>query len=65
LKKKPIEKLTDEEIIRAVYAERGRKNPTGGLARFQGNSEEVQQGVATRFVNELEDALAALKKEKK
>jgi hypothetical protein len=63
LKKKPIEQLSDEEIIRAIYAERGRKDESGGLARFRGNSDEVQRAVARRFENEMRDALEALTKE--
>jgi len=63
LKKKPIEKIGDEEIIRAIYAERGRKDESGGLAHFRGNSEQVQRAVARRFENELRDALEALAKD--
>jgi Type VI secretion system spike protein VgrG3-like, C-terminal len=63
LKEKPIEELSDEQIIRAIYAERGRKDESGGLARFRGNSDEVQQAVAGRFENEMRDALEALTKE--
>jgi hypothetical protein len=64
LKKKPIETIGDEEVIRAIYAERGRKDESGGLARFRGNSEEVQRAVARRFENEMRDALEALNKER-
>jgi Type VI secretion system spike protein VgrG3-like, C-terminal len=63
LKKKPIEQIGDEEIIRAIYAERGRKDESGGLTHFRGNSDEVQRAVARRFENELRDALEALSKE--
>ena len=58
-------KLSDEELIRAIYAERGCKNPDGTLARFAGNSIAVQKGVAKRFEKELNDALVMLSKEKK
>jgi Type VI secretion system spike protein VgrG3-like, C-terminal len=63
LKKMPIEQISDEQIIRAIYAERGRKDESGGLARFRGNSDEVQRAVARRFENELRDALEALRRE--
>lgn len=62
LKMKTIDKLTDEDIIKAVYPERGKKNDQGELFYFKGNSPAVQKAVANRFVNELKDALAALKK---
>jgi hypothetical protein len=63
LKSKNVDELSDEEIIRAVYAERGRKDGRAELVYFRGNSPEVQAAVASRFVNELRDALAALRKE--
>ena len=47
----------------AIYAERGRKGPGGGLARFSRNSPKVQQGVAQRFKDEQRDALAMLAQE--
>lgn len=53
----------DEELIRAIYGERGRKKPDGNLAYFSGNSASVQKGVANRFKSELQDALAMLAKE--
>jgi hypothetical protein len=55
-----VSKMTDEEIIRAVYAERGRKDENGTLVRFSSSSADVQASVAQRFVDELADALAAL-----
>lgn len=51
----------DEAVIRAVYAERGRRDAGGSLVHFRNNSPEVQQGVANRFVSELKDALAMLR----
>jgi hypothetical protein len=63
LKDTAIADLTDAQIIRAIYAERGRNDEQGGLVHFKGNSEAVQKAVANRFVNELRDALAALEKE--
>jgi LysM repeat protein len=53
----------DEKLIRAIYAERGRKKPDGNLAYFGKSSPSVQKGVANRFTNECKDALAMLAKE--
>jgi murein DD-endopeptidase MepM/ murein hydrolase activator NlpD len=53
----------DKQLICAIYAERGRKKPDGGLAYFSKSSSSVQTGVANRFKNELQDALAMLAKE--
>jgi murein DD-endopeptidase MepM/ murein hydrolase activator NlpD len=53
----------DEQLIRAIYAERGRKKPDGNLIYFSKSSPNVQKGVANRFKNELNDALAMLAKE--
>lgn len=47
----------DRNLIRAIYAERGRKNAQGNLAYFPRNSRAVQQGVARRFTDEEKDAL--------
>ena len=55
----------DEQLIRAIYAERGRKKADGNLAYFSKSSPNVQKGVANRFQNELNDALAMLAKEVK
>jgi len=53
----------DEQLIRAIYAERGRKKSDGNLAYFSKSSPSVQTGVANRFKNEQQDALAMLAKE--
>lgn len=53
----------DEQLIRAIYAERGRKKPDGNLAYFSRSSPNVQTGVANRFKNEQQDALKMLAKE--
>jgi murein DD-endopeptidase MepM/ murein hydrolase activator NlpD len=53
----------DEQLIRAIYAERGRKKPDGNLAYFGKSSPSVQTGVANRFKSELQDALAMLARE--
>src|ERR1041385_6241761 len=60
---KPADPQYDEQLIRAIYAERGRKKPDGNLAYFGKSSPSVQAGVANRFKNELQDALSMLAKE--
>jgi len=45
--------MSDEELIKAVYAERGTK--------FSGSTAEVQAGVKGRFVKEEQDILGLLK----
>src|ERR1700741_1519608 len=53
----------DEQAIRAIYAERGKKKADVNLVYFSRSSPAVQKGVANRFKNELQDALAMLAKE--
>jgi murein DD-endopeptidase MepM/ murein hydrolase activator NlpD len=55
----------DEQLIRAIYAERGKTKADGSLVYFSKNSPNVQKGVANRFRNELNDALAMLAKDVK
>ena len=55
----------DEQLIRAIYAERGKTKADGSLVYFSKNSPNVQRGVANRFKNELNDALAMLAKDAK
>lgn len=50
-------------LIRAVYAERGRRGPDGLLVYFRRNSQAVQAGVARRFVEEERDAMDMLASE--
>ena len=50
----------DRALIRAIYAERGRKTADGQLARFSRNSLAVQKGVSKRFVSEERLALRML-----
>ena len=60
---KPSDPDFDKQLISAIYAERGRKKPDGNLVYFSKSSPSVQAGVAKRFKNELQDALAMLAKE--
>lgn len=53
----------DEQLIRAIYAERGKRKADGNLAYFSKSSASVQTGVANRFKNELLDALKMLANE--
>ena len=55
----------DEQVIRAIYAERGKTKADGSLVYFSKNSPNVQKGVANRFKSELKDALAMLAKDVK
>ena len=50
----------DKTLIRAIYAERGRRRADGKLAYFSSSSPNVQKGVANRFKNEEADALKML-----
>ena len=60
---KPADAQYDEQFIRAIYAERGKRKADGNLAYFGKSSPNVQTGVANRFKSECQDALAMLKKE--
>lgn len=63
VKCKPSDADFDKQLICAIYAERGRKKADGNLAYFSRSSPSVQSGVAKRFKNEEQDALAMLAKE--
>lgn len=54
----------DRLAIIEIYAERGRTDANGVLVHFSRSSAAVQLGVAKRFRNELNDALAMLDAEK-
>jgi hypothetical protein len=62
LKDAKIEDVTDEALIRAIYAERGRKDASGKLVRFKGVSDDWIPALTRRFDSELKDALEMLKK---
>ena len=53
----------DELLIRAIYAERGKRKADGNLAYFSRSSSSVQTGVANRFKSEMQDALKMLANE--
>ncbi len=57
-----IADVTDQQLIRAIYAERGRKNADGTLARFKSVSPDWIPALTKRFDSELKDALEMLKK---
>lgn len=59
-----VSQMSDEQIIRAVYQERGKTTRGGELYYFTSSSAEVQRGVANRFRSEQADALAALGQER-
>lgn len=62
LKETKLEDVTDEAMIRAIYAERGSKDKDGKLVRFKRVSDDWIPGLTRRFDNELKDALEMLKK---
>jgi hypothetical protein len=57
-----LDGVTDEAMIRAIYAERGRKDKDGKLVHFRRVSDDWIPGLTRRFENELKDALEMLKK---
>ncbi len=58
-----VSKLSEADMINAIYAERGRTDENGNLVHFSGSSWDVQQGVANRFRNEDADAISMLQSE--
>lgn len=62
---KAVADVPDADLIKAVYAERGKTTPDGKLARFKGVSDDWIPALKKRFENELKDALEMLAKEKK
>ena len=55
---KSAEDVTDQELISAIYAERGKRNAAGNLHYFRNSTAGVQKSVANRFISEERDALA-------
>ena len=55
--------VSDAQLIKDIYAERGRRGANGQLVHFSKSSRDVQEGVADRFVKESKDALAMLSRE--
>jgi hypothetical protein len=60
LKDKDISKLSEKDIITAIYEERGKKDKNGELAYFHSSSKNMQDGIEKRFKSELNDALSRL-----
>lgn len=60
LKSVDLSEMSDYDIIKAVYKERGRKNKEGTMVHFGRNSINVQNSVSRRFEREEQDALEAL-----
>jgi hypothetical protein len=52
--------ISDEALIRAVYAERGRKSADGKLVHFSGVSPEWIPALSKRLENEVKDAINML-----
>jgi hypothetical protein len=63
---KPLADLIDEDIIRAIYAERARSDAQGKLVQFKSKetSDETRATVARRFRREQAAALTALADER-
>jgi hypothetical protein len=57
-----LDGVSDEAMVRAIYAERGRKDKDGKLVHFRRVSDDWIPGLTRRFENELKDALGMLKK---
>lgn len=52
--------MTDQQIINAIYDERGSRTPSGSLKYFKSSKPEVQVSVLNRFKNERNTALSSL-----
>lgn len=61
---KDIRNMSDENIIKAIYAERGRTDDEGNLVYFKRSSKSVQKSVKHRFHKELQTALQQLQYER-
>lgn len=56
-----LNNLSDAEVIKAVYAERGKINKYGNLTYFSNSSIGMQNSIKQRFKHEMNDALKMLK----
>ena len=65
LAKAKLDDVSDEAIIKAVYAERGRMTADGKLARFSRVGDSWVPALTERFKSEQADALEMLAKESK
>lgn len=61
LKGQDLNSMSDEQIIKAIYAERGREAGDGSLVHFKGCDAATQRGVKKRFERESTDALRELR----
>lgn len=50
----------DAAVIRAIYGERGRTDPSGVPVHYRGSSPQIQAGLRRRFAREEADALELL-----
>lgn len=62
LKGRDPRELSDEVLIKLIYAERSRTSAKGTMIHFRGNSKKVQKGVAKRLKREEADAFRLLKR---
>ncbi|MEM5877841.1 MAG: phage baseplate assembly protein V [Candidatus Aenigmatarchaeota archaeon] len=63
----PANKIKDmprEELIKRIYAERGKQDPDGTLSYFRSGTPKLQQSVKNRLIREEKDALKMLELEK-
>ncbi len=63
----PPEKIKDmprEELIKRIYAERGKQDADGTLSYFRSGTPKLQQSVKNRLIREEKDALKMLELEK-
>lgn len=58
---KDVSKMSDSDVINAIYDERGSYNANGSLKYFSGSSPAIQNSVANRLASEKSDALGMLK----
>ncbi|MBI2339537.1 MAG: hypothetical protein HYU99_04090 [Deltaproteobacteria bacterium] len=56
----PSSPYYDGELIKAIYAERGRKNAAGTPVHFEHSATNIQNGISKRFDQELKEALMLL-----